>query len=196
MYSDIADHASVPANSRSHKRFSAEVSARVVVKCHNIASGTARVRTLDIAKSAVFGVSKPRPQVNAKPATPPRLSATEIAVIQRGTVAGGKVDFIGSPASQLSEIPRLPQSTRCDQRRPLPTATTPAARSSSGSLTAAADFRPPGPRLAGCRTPIKGSLAPPGRGPKIRQKNIVNRVQSDIRCPGMEAVRLVVRFQR
>ena len=100
MYSDIADHASVPVNSRSHSRFSTEESSRVVVRCHNIATGTAKARTLDIAKSAVLGVSKPRPQVNTRPARPHRLSATEIAATQRGTVGRGNVEFIGSPTSQ------------------------------------------------------------------------------------------------
>ena len=100
MYSDIADHVSVPVNSRSHRRFSADESSRVVARCHNVASGTANVRTPDIAKSTVFGVSKPRAQVNAKLVRPHRLSATEIAATQRGTVGRGDVEFIGSPASQ------------------------------------------------------------------------------------------------
>ena len=102
MYSDIADHVSVPVNSRSHRRFSADESSRVVARCHNVASGTAKVRTPDIAKSAVFGVSKPRAQVNAKPVRPHRLSATEIAATQRGTVGRGDVEFIGSPASEFT----------------------------------------------------------------------------------------------
>jgi hypothetical protein len=55
-------------------------------------------------------------------------------------------------------------------------------------MTAAADFLPLGPRLVGCRTPTKGSLAPPDRGAKIRHKNILIRVQNDVRCLGMEAV--------
>jgi hypothetical protein len=100
MYSDIADHASVPVNSRSQMRFSVVVRARVAVRCHNIASGTANVRTLDTAKSAELGVSKPKPQVNTRPVTPHRLSATEIAVTERGTVGRGNTEFIGPPASQ------------------------------------------------------------------------------------------------
>src|SRR5580765_1280361 len=99
MYSDIANQASVPVNSRSQMRFSAEVRARVAARCHNIASGTANVRTLDTVKSAVLGVSKPKPQVKTRPVTPHRLSATEIAATQRGTVGRANSEFIGPPAS-------------------------------------------------------------------------------------------------
>ena len=63
MYSDIANQASVPVNSRSQMRFSAVVRARVAIRCYNIASGTASVSTLDIAKSGVLGVSKPKADI-------------------------------------------------------------------------------------------------------------------------------------
>jgi hypothetical protein len=95
VYSDIADQASAPVNSRIHMRFSAVVSVSVAAKCHSTASGATNVSAPDVAKSAVFGVSKPRMLVNTRPARPSRLSAPEMAVTQRGTAGGhGKAEFI------------------------------------------------------------------------------------------------------
>jgi hypothetical protein len=95
IYSDIADQASAPVNSRIHSRFSAVVSVLVAVTWHSSASGVANISIADVAKSAVFGVSKPRRNVSTSPARPRRLSAPEIAVTQRGTADGcGKDAFI------------------------------------------------------------------------------------------------------
>jgi Mg-chelatase subunit ChlI len=95
MYSDIADHASAPVSSRIHMRFSAVVSVRVTAKCHNTASGAANASATDVSKSAVLGVSKPRMQVNRRPTRPSRLSDTDMAVTQRGTMGGcGRAEFI------------------------------------------------------------------------------------------------------
>jgi hypothetical protein len=95
MYSDIADHASAPLNSRIHMRFSAVVSERVAAKWHSTASVAASVSAPDVAKSAGFGISKRRTPVNTRPARPSRLSAADMAVTQRGTVGGrGKAEFM------------------------------------------------------------------------------------------------------
>ena len=95
MYSDIDDNASAPVNSRIHMRFSVVVSVPVMARCHSTATGAANVSVPDVARSAVFGVSKPRMNVNTRPARPSRLSAAEMAVTGRGTVGGcGKPEFI------------------------------------------------------------------------------------------------------
>lgn len=78
MYSDIADHAPAPVNSRIHTRFSPVVSVRVAAKCDSAASGVAKMSAPDAAKSAAFGVSKPRTNVNTRPARPSRLSAQRV----------------------------------------------------------------------------------------------------------------------
>jgi hypothetical protein len=95
MYSDIAGHAAAPVNSRIQMRFSVVVSVRAAPRCHSTVSGAADVSAPDVAKSAVFGVSKPRTKVNTRPARPSRLSAAEMAVTERGTVGGcAKAEFI------------------------------------------------------------------------------------------------------
>jgi hypothetical protein len=85
MYSESAENASAPVSSLFQIRFSADVSVRVVTKCHRAASGAANMSGADTAKSAVFGVSKPRVRVSRRPTRPSRLRAPETLAAQRGT---------------------------------------------------------------------------------------------------------------